>query len=74
MSSSMLMYEEYDQMVAAGMERQKKHEQEMNNNIRGQYIDKLGVTQGGSKGYSSVTGSVRTAVSSHTLETDSHLS
>ena len=34
---------EYGQMVAAGEERQKTHEQEeINNNIRGNYIDRLG--------------------------------
>ena len=35
--------EEYDQMVAEGIQRQKTMEKQVNNNIRGNYMDRLGV-------------------------------
>ena len=35
--------EEYDQMVAEGISRQKNMEKQVNNNIRGNYMDRLGV-------------------------------
>ena len=37
--------EEYDQMVAKGIERQKFAEKEANNNIRDNYMDRLGVNK-----------------------------
>lgn len=43
MTNSEIMYEEYGQMVAEHMERRKKAEVQVNNDIRGNYIDKLGL-------------------------------
>ena len=42
MTESVAM-EEYGQMVAEGIQRQKTHEKEVNNNIRDNYMDRLGV-------------------------------
>ena len=42
MTESVAM-EEYDQMVAEGIQRQKTMEKQVNNNIRGNYMDRLGV-------------------------------
>ena len=40
------MYEEYGQMVAEHMERRKKAEVQVNNDIRGNYMDSLGINRG----------------------------
>lgn len=42
MTESVAM-EEYETMVAEGIQRQKHMEKEVNNNIRGNYMDRLGV-------------------------------
>ena len=39
------MFAEYDEMVAAGLERQKKMNNEANDQIRDTYMGKLGVHQ-----------------------------
>ena len=39
--------EEYGQMVAEGIQRQKAQEKEVNNNIRDNYMDRLGVNSRG---------------------------
>ena len=46
MTESVAM-EEYGQMVAEGIQRQKTHEKEVNNNIRDNYMDRLGVNSRG---------------------------
>ena len=38
--------EEYETMVAEGIQRQKTMEKQVNNNIRGNYMDRLGVKDG----------------------------
>ena len=44
MTESVVMAE-YGEMVKEGIERQKTFEKEINNNIRGNYMDRLGVNQ-----------------------------
>jgi len=46
MTNSEIMYEEYGQMVAEHMERLKKAEVQVNNDIRGNYMDSLGINRG----------------------------
>ena len=46
MTESVAM-EEYGQMVAEGIQRQKAQEKEVNNNIRDNYMDRLGVNSRG---------------------------
>jgi len=46
MTNSEIMYEEYGQMVAEHMERRKKAEVQVNNDIRGNYMDSLGINRG----------------------------
>lgn len=48
MTNSEIMYEEYGQMVAEHNERRKKAEVQVNNNIRGNYIDRLGLSKASS--------------------------
>jgi len=50
MTSSEMMYEEYGQMVAEHVERRKKAEVQVNNDIRGNYMDRLGVNRGVEQG------------------------
>ena len=52
--------EEYDQMVAEGIQRQKTMEKQVNNNIRGNYMDRLGVNnpRADSRGDRNTVGSV----------------
>lgn len=38
-----VVLEEYGQMVAESNQRRQRHETELNNNIRGNYMDRLGV-------------------------------
>ena len=45
MTESVAM-EEYETMVAEGIQRQKTMEKQVNNNIRGNYMDRLGVKDG----------------------------
>ena len=41
-----VVLEEYGNMVQEGLQRQKAAETELNNNIRGSYMDRLGVKGG----------------------------
>ena len=41
-----VVLEEYGNMVQEGLQRQKAAETELNNNIRGSYMDRLGVKSG----------------------------